>query len=902
MGAFHDLSAAPAGAAPHDALQRIAEGAASLAAASDEREALAAAAGTATAAIGADAALVRMLDRSGRSLSARLVASPSGALAAELQGTRVPLDEATVSAGSGVLRAPVAIGGHTGAALELRRSGDAFTAGDELLARVVAAQLGLALDRLAARADGARDGAGREQTLALVDDAFSTAGSTRPGDRAAATVADAARASAVVMWRANGGAGLVELGHAGAHLDEHEFGELRRIAAGAAGERTPRVGTAVGEGRLRTLVTVPVPRSQATVLQALFERDDPPSDAVVEALAGVAARATRVVEAGEEAAHLALELEGTGTLLRIVSQAIAQLSLGETLETAIDRVSELLGVKRVAIYLREENELRAAAGREVSGPHARVAERLLALALGPFRARGMVIAEDTVHDPRLEEVTAEVVEAGIESAVGIPLVARGDVVGLLGIYPPRARLLADSELTLVRALAAQLAVAVENARLLEQAQRLGGELEQVLEAERQASRELRTLYEISRSFAQSLSLDTTLAAIVRAIVESFELDAAVIRMPDERREALVMQALYASDSALEESLRTIFGRPRPLTTPAVRRALGAPEPMPLDVDYARHPETSGDLLAPFLRKGSTGGVIQIATPSETVGTLTLLSLDPTRPVTPAMIENARSIAGQAALAIDNARLYQQQKRFADTMQRSLLPRSVPALPGLQLGDVYESPARVDVGGDVYDYVVLPNGRLAVVVGDVTGHGIEATADMAMAKFVFRSLAREHPDPGELLASANEVLVGEIPVGRFVTMVCVTVDPATGELRCANAGHPQPRLLSADGSVSAIEASGIALGVENGEHYPAVQHVLEPGAAIVLYTDGLIEARRNGVQYGLKRLDRLIAARSDLLANELARALVADCREFAGGELADDAAVVVIRRVAARARD
>src|ERR671930_1336484 len=118
------------------------------------------------------------------------------------------------------------------------------------------------------------------------------------------------------------------------------------------------------------------------------------------------------------------------------------------------------------------------------------------------------------------------------------------------------------------------------------------------------------------------------------------------------------------------------------------------------------------------------------------------------------------------------------------MHRSLLPRSRPELHGLEIGDVYESSARVEVGGDLYDYMLLPDGRLAVVLGDVTGHGIEATADMAMAKFVFRSLAREHADPSDFLAHANDVVVGEIAVGKFITMVYLVVDGQAGDVAAA----------------------------------------------------------------------------------------------------------------------
>src|SRR5262249_28020188 len=206
--------------------------------------------------------------------------------------------------------------------------------------------------------------------------------------------------------------------------------------------------------------------------------------------------------------------------------------------------------------------------------------------------------------------------------------------------------------------------------------------------------------------------------------------------------------------------------------------------------------------------------------------------------------------------IDNARLYEQQKGFADALQRSLLPRERPRVEGLEVGDVYEPSARLDVGGDVYDYAVLDDGRLAVVLGDVTGHGVEATADMAMTTFVFRSVSREHPDPGDFLAHANEVVVDEVAAGKFVTMAYLTIDPATGAVACALAGHPPPRVVSAAGEVRTLATGGLPLGIEEDQEYAEVRDRLEPGDAVVLYTDGVIEARRDRELYGEERLDAL----------------------------------------------
>jgi serine phosphatase RsbU (regulator of sigma subunit) len=314
----------------------------------------------------------------------------------------------------------------------------------------------------------------------------------------------------------------------------------------------------------------------------------------------------------------------------------------------------------------------------------------------------------------------------------------------------------------------------------------------------------------------------------------------------------------------------------------------------LDIPTAQRLGGAHALLIPFLDKGSTAALLPIATASELLAQLTILCLDPARPINAETLATAGTIAQQAALAVDNARLYQQQKQFAETMQQSLLPRERPAIPGLEIGTVYESAAQVDVGGDVFDFMELPDRRLAVVLGDVTGHGIDATADMAMAKFVFRSLAREHSEPADFLTHANEVVVGEIGVGKFITMAYLTVGPG-GEVLCASAGHPEPRLVHADGTVSGLVCGGLALGIDESQRYEQMRTEVPPGGSIVLYTDGVIEARRGRDLFGTERMDEVLAAHASQPPQVLADELLAACREHGGGDLSDDCAIVVIRR-------
>ncbi len=550
------------------------------------------------------------------------------------------------------------------------------------------------------------------------------------------------------------------------------------------------------------------------------------------------------------------------------------------------------------MYLRDEGRLHAAAGRALVGPHELVAELLLGLVLGPLRGRGIVVVDDVAQDAALAEIRVPAEEAGIESAIALPLVVGdGEVIGLLVLYPDSGHVVSQHEQALLVALAGRLGIALQNARLHEQATQLGGRLEAALATERAAARRVRALYEVSQSFAQSLSLEAVLDSLASSTVELLGVDAAAIHMPDERRELLTNRALHIADPKLDAAARAVLARPQAFASLPLQRLFRRRLPLVLTPKRARELGGSHELLIPFLEKGSTAAVLPVATPVEVVATLTIVSFDPGRPIVDETVATVLSLAAQAALAIDNGRLYQQQKEFSDTMQRSLLPRTHPVLPGLEIGEVYESSARVDVGGDVYDFLELADGKLAVVLGDVTGHGIEATADMAMAKFVFRSLAREHPSPGDFLASANEVVYGEIATGKFITMAYVTIDAATGAVVAASAGHPAPLVLSAGGGVAPIDVGGLALGVDDSQRYDEAVAQLDPGDALVVFTDGVIEARRDGELYGDDRLAAVLTGARALPPAEIAQAVIRDCRAFAGGELPDDCAVVVIKRTA-----
>jgi serine phosphatase RsbU (regulator of sigma subunit) len=882
-------------------LDALAAAGLALASAETLGEALRLVANAAARAAHADVVIVRAADSLGETAEALAVASDSEALVAELSGSRVPLaalpqsEEGTLerlprsvqraaerARASAVFLLPLHVDGSVCGSLELLRAGDAFDDTERRLARLAASQASLAIRAFDSAAT--TDIRNANGLLTLVGEAVAAgADESRTATQLARFAVDGTHAQTALLWRREEDGHLELVAAAGV---ERDAGTARPAAEEALDGRT-----SVTVEHLDGVTSAAVQLGQPPIgaLQLLFSPGHQATEQDLATLATFGVRAAHALRGSIRTRTVALELERTRALLAVLGQAISQLSLAHTLETAVARIAELFDADRLAVYLLEGERLYSAADVGLAGPHERLAERLLELALGPYRSRGMLVVPDVAADPRLASVADAAAEAGIEAAVAVPLLAQEDVTGLLGVFPARGKPLSENESVLLAALAAQLAVAVQNAQLHERATRLSAERERALEAERAASKQLRALYEISRSFVQSLSLEATLDAVATTIVDVLDVDAALIRMPDERRDWLLPRALRIADPRLEEAGRSILFRPRQLSAQPFQRLFRLGRPYPLTAEVA--PE-----LVPFLRRGWTGATVPIATPTEVLASLTIFSMRPGAPVTQETMDEAARIAAQAALAIDNARLYQHQKEFADMMQRSLLPQSVPELAGLELGDAYESSAHVEVGGDVYDFMELPDGRLAVTLGDVTGHGIEAAADMAMAKFVFRSLAREHPEPSDFLQSANEVIVGEIAPGKFITMVYVVIAPQSGAIAVSGAGHPPPRVLRADGRVMSIDAYGLVLGVERGQEYDEVHETLGTGDAVVLYTDGVIEARREGELYGPERLDRALAERVGLSPSGLARAVLDDCRAFAQGELADDCAVVVVRRV------
>ena len=194
-------------------------------------------------------------------------------------------------------------------------------------------------------------------------------------------------------------------------------------------------------------------------------------------------------------------------------------------------------------------------------------------------------------------------------------------------------------------------------------------------------------------------------------------------------------------------------------------------------------------------------------------------------------------------------------RVAGIIQQTLLPHETPALPGWKVSP-YWQPART-VGGDFYDFISLSDGRLALIIGDVTDKGVPAALVMASTRSILRAVMERLTSPGEVLRRANDVLCPDMPPRMFVTCLCAVLDPATGRLEYANAGHNPPYQRTANGVIELL-ARGMPLGLMPAMSYEEKVTILQPSDSVLLYSDGLVEAHNSEREmFGSPRLQELL---------------------------------------------
>jgi serine phosphatase RsbU (regulator of sigma subunit) len=294
-------------------------------------------------------------------------------------------------------------------------------------------------------------------------------------------------------------------------------------------------------------------------------------------------------------------------------------------------------------------------------------------------------------------------------------------------------------------------------------------------------------------------------------------------------------------------------------------------------------------------------VLPLGARGSVLGALTLWIMRPAKAFDETARRTAKRLADRAALALDNARLHEQQSHIASVLQHSLLPRSLPEIKGfeassrfLAAGEAYE------VGGDFYDVFRSGSGSWTAVIGDVCGKGPEAASLTALARYTIRTASSPDSSPSEVLRTLHDSISSERADFRFCTAALARIQtPSNGEgkahLTVALGGHPLPIILRRDGAVDPIGRPGTLLGVLPSPVLADSDATLDAGDSLILYTDGVLDVQNRAERGDSDWLSRQIAEFVGKGADGIAEALAEAAIERHGGKLRDDIAILVLHR-------
>lgn len=637
--------------------------------------------------------------------------------------------------------------------------------------------------------------------------------------------------------------------------------------------------------RLERVLVIPVRSLEREVGVVIFDRPQDMGEYSGEQIA-LAEGLARYVGITVDNVRLVHELNARQRDLELVRDSsldFAQsMDMNEVLEAVVTRLINSLDMHACEIY---EVDVDAGVMRSVvsydegafGGPEEPVREysidRFATIAMA-IRTRHPVTIT-SLDDPRLsDEERDQLAREGHETALMIPMRVRDRVIALLLLLDNRkARTYTEEEVELARTVCRFAALAIEKAQLFD-------EQRAIVERRDRLARRLQRLQSFAVDLNQRLDradLQEVLDEVTRAAVDLLHVRTAAVVTGSGIYVAVRSFAAYgeSASSQLTAAEADLLDRCAPHMTPTAEEFAGTDS-------FTVSP--SGDeriLIAPLEGEAAPQpSVLVVADKHE--GEFD----DEDRLL-------LATLAAQLNASMHNAIAYQREHVIAETFQQALLMEP-PAIPGIEVGVQYRAATdAARVGGDFYDLISLGPGRLMIIVGDVCGKSLAAAAQSAVVRYMLRAYAAEG-SPGEALSRLNSTVISQTPNQPFVTLVLAYVDVARHMFEYAVAGHPRPIVLAGVGEFPMPGEGNVPVGIFRGATYPTNRAILPDDSCVVLYTDGVTDARRDGVLFGEERLRQAVRTNLPLGAQSLADALLETVKEYSGGVLGDDCAVVAIK--------
>ncbi len=525
-------------------------------------------------------------------------------------------------------------------------------------------------------------------------------------------------------------------------------------------------------------------------------------------------------------------------LLEVADVVNTTLDLDTTLKRVAELVRKVIDYDIFAILLLNEKSQELYFRFQVGYPR-ELAERLrIKVGEGVTGIAAERREAILVHDVSEEKGYISAVP-NVRSELAVPLIVKNQLIGVLDLESPEPNHFTEEHKRLLTLIASRMAVGIENARLYTRSTR--------------QAKTLVLLNEIARELTSILNLDELLKRIAELLARLIDYQMFSILLLDPEGEKLQHRFSLRFQENIHLKHDVALGVGLVGYAAQHKQAVLVPD-VSKDTRYVLlNPETRSELAVPLIYKDKVIGVLDLEHTRRG-----FFTEDHKRTVT--------TLAAQVAIALENARLYEEIARqearlerdlsLARELQFRLLPHALPKLPNLEVAAKF-APARA-IGGDLYDFVSYSLSRSAIVVGDVSGKGAPAAIYAALVSGILRSHAPIEPGPAEMLSAVNFSLGERRIDAQFVSLIYAVWDDPNRTLTVANSGLPRP-IYCHDGKIEIIEATGLPLGLFDEADYDEFTFRAKPGDLFVFFSDGILDARNKaGEMFGRTRVEKLVA--------------------------------------------
>lgn len=558
-------------------------------------------------------------------------------------------------------------------------------------------------------------------------------------------------------------------------------------------------------------------------------------------------------------------------LYQISTAVTGTLSLNKLFNLIVDKVSQLMEniSTNLLIFNEESNQfaLEASRGLNPAFMSPQTINIIAGLMIKKKRPVAYYIAEENKDEP----LSLALTRAGLDGILSIPLISKRKVTGILNCFASDGYQFSSQRLRLLRAFANHAVIAMENAKLYE--------------IIKNKVHELATLFEVGKAITSTLQFEKVLDEIAENVITAMKADACSIMLLDpDTNELTIKAAKGLGKNHIERKVTLGEG------VAGIAAKTGRPMIL-LDMKE----EASPYKFPNDLRKEGLKTILSVplAAKNKTIGLINVYKKDIYYHTQPE-INLLGTLANQAAIAIENARLYSEQLEIAKIIRSSLVPQQELFFPGIDIGHKYMP--SMELSGDYYDLVPIDENKLGITVSDVAGKGTSAAIYTARAKYVLKSFAFADYPPEEVLTKVNQILEPETEREKFISLFYGKIDLKNKEITYSVAGHEPPILWKTSaGKHILLEGDGLLIGVEQEEKYKRRKASLESGDFLVLYTDGITEARSpEGKSFGLEGVLPILEENSSLSAQGIANKIHTAVQKFTRKKLTDDFTLLVVK--------